>query len=345
MAWTTGTCADYRDLLAQIRVFAAANGWTVLRNTTTFSWNSITDEREVVLRGDCGTATLPHVGFRTFTETGSVQGILLAGFSGYNAGAFGSLPSASPVTSPSASGGTYIPVLSGGGTFWLSVTKRRIAGVYKAAGGVTAYISFYAGLLNSFRSEVEDEFPFFLGSSCAVSTQAPDSAGANVTGIVEAASPSGVAGPCYWYRSDDASWQQVRNSEAGAADDNFVLWPFGKPKAFAGGGAKEIVTMSTLTHWEGIVKLDRSSATRSLKPSPDSGGNIYLPWPVTLISTPDGTGSANDFVVGELHGVHWISTGGTLVAEDTVTYGGRTFRVFKNGAQTEPYQFFVLEQA
>lgn len=346
MAWTTGTCSSYRDLLAQIVAFATANGWTTMRSTTTFSWNAITDEREVVLRGDCGAATLPHVGFRTFTEAGSVQGILLAGFTGHSGAAFGSLPNASPTTSPSATAGTYIPVLSGGGSFWLSATPRRICGVYKAAGAPTAYLSFYAGLLNPFRTEVEDPFPFFLGSSCAVSTQAPNSTGANVTGIVEAASPNGVSGPCFWFRSDDATWKEAKNSENAVAHRDYVLYPFGKPKLFQAGDAKEIVSDGVLILQSSIIPLDRTTPTRKLYPSPGDESPL---WPVVLIATPDGTGSSSDYAVGELDGVYWLSgvkdNGSNRAAEDTITIGGTTYRVFQNGAQTDSHQFWCLAQA
>lgn len=345
MTWITSTAASYRILAGAIRDAATANGWTAVRDVATYAWNSLTDELEIVLRGAAGTVTLPHIGMRTYTQAGPKPGILLAGFSGHpsTGTAFGSLPNASPTTAPSNTAGTYIPVPAGGVTYWLSVTPRRIVGVVRTG---SIYLSFYAGLLNPYETELESAFPFFLGSSCAIANQTPDTS-INTTGIVEAASPSGVSGPCFWFRSSDATWREAKNSEAGAESSVDVLYPLGRPSLLFG-DAKLIVAESAISFWNGIGNNTRASATRKLLPSPDSGGNISLPVPVTLISTPTGLGGADDKIIGELDGVYWISgskaDGSSVVAEETFTIDGQQYRIFPNGGQTAEYLFFALAE-
>lgn len=67
MAYQTGTATNYKDVLAKLRTFATANGWTA----KTWS-NPASGEHELVLfsNGDAGNESI-HVGYKTHTVDAS----------------------------------------------------------------------------------------------------------------------------------------------------------------------------------------------------------------------------------------------------------------------------------
>ncbi len=98
----------------------------------------------------------------------------------------------------------------------------------------------------------------------------------------------------------------------------------------------------------------RGTPTNRLYPAPDSGDDVFVLWPLTVLATNATT--ANDFnleIVGELDGCYWF--GGTDAAGATVSpedyfedTSGNRYRILPNGAQSsaaKPYQFFVLQEA
>lgn len=332
-------------------------GWTAVRDRRDYSVNSILDEMEVVMQGTVPGGDEPYVGLRSYTATVSTEtryGLVCCGMQNHNPGlAFGSQVGIGPTTgTPSSTSGAYIVVLPPVSMpFWFSFSPRRMAGVVKTQGvSILAYQSFYLGHLNPFGTTTENPYPIFIATSCAVHNQVPDSAGNNITGIVEALSPASVTGPVWFYRKSDASWVEVRNSENLVADRSHTLYPLGQPEEITDTFSPNRIVKADINFFNGIGLNTRATASRLLKPTPMTGGDLFVLIPVTLVRTTSSTNNTvNDDVHGELDNVFWLSgtksDGNPIAVEDTITQSGKRYRIFQNGAQTQRYHFFCMEEA
>lgn len=125
-----GTLAHYK-MLAKIKDFASANGWTVLR------YDDVPANRELILKGTglSGTEEI-FVGFRTYQDSNAdYYNLVAAGFTGYVAGnTFDTQPGAL------LSG---VPAHNNRIDYWLTLNGQRIALAMKV--GTPVYESAYVG--------------------------------------------------------------------------------------------------------------------------------------------------------------------------------------------------------
>ncbi|HRL94698.1 MAG TPA: hypothetical protein PK873_14190 [Pseudomonas sp.] len=127
---TGGTLAHYK-MLAKIKDFASANGWTVLR------YDDVSANRELILKGVglSGTEEI-FVGFRTYQDSSAdYYNLVAAGFTGYVAGnTFDTQPGVL------LSG---VPAHNNRIDYWLTLNGQRIALAMKV--GTPVYESAYVG--------------------------------------------------------------------------------------------------------------------------------------------------------------------------------------------------------
>lgn len=145
---TGGTLAHYK-MLAKIKDFASANGWTVLR------YDDVSANRELILKGTglSGTEEI-FVGFRTYQDSNTDYYNLLAGvFTGYVAGnSFDTQPGAR------LSG---VPAHNNRIDYWLTLNGQRIALAMKV--GTPVYESAYVGKCLPYGRPSQYPYPVVCG--------------------------------------------------------------------------------------------------------------------------------------------------------------------------------------
>lgn len=158
MAYTSGTAANYKDLLAVMTTFAAANGWTVLEQSAT----------KVYLRGE-GLAGLDeiYVGVETYEDAvNNRYNWNMVGSWGWRSGrGLNSHPRTSNLSGTDLSVGYFwnssIP-------YWMVANGRRIIVVAKVG---TTYQMVHLGLLTPPATDAQYPYPLLIGGSGKVNTQ------------------------------------------------------------------------------------------------------------------------------------------------------------------------------
>ena len=154
MAFQTGTSTDYQDLLADLRTFCLANGWTSDRYTTGA-------EDEVIFHGDGGASDEIYVGIKTYSNPGpGYYNWELRGFTGFDNGlAFESQPGLCPAT--------YVPLRNLSMDYWFFVDGRRICATIKTG---SSYQFVYAGFIDPYSTDAEWPYPLLIMGSSGNST-------------------------------------------------------------------------------------------------------------------------------------------------------------------------------
>jgi len=329
-------------------------GWDTLHDSNDFTADGVTDEKEIILLGTVAGGDAPFIGFRSYSDSVSAStdrwGFLISGFTANNpALAYAAQPGVGPAALPGTTG-SHVLLLDAAMDFRFSVNGRKVAGDFKTVGGaVTAYHSFYGGLGNPFGTTTENRYPMFTGGSSARFNTSVEAAGLNVTGITEAIRPSGGVGPCFFFRVTDLTWVEVANSNNGSLLRNHTLYPVGQQEnVVPTTDANRIVEVGNMAFYDGIALNTGGVATRLMLPTPNSGGDLFLPIPVTLVRSPDVTNGPNNDIHLELDNVFWISgtkgDGSKIAVEDTFTIAGDRFSVFRNAHRTERYSFFAMQE-
>lgn len=146
MAYTSGTAANYKDLLAVMATFAAANGWTILEQSETLLY----------LRGE-GSAGLDeiYVGVEAYEVTPSNR---------YNwrlVGSWGWRTGRSITGHPMDSGNTVFAYLWNSAIpYWMVATPRRIIMVAKVS---TTYQTVYLGFGQPVGTDSQYPYPLIIG--------------------------------------------------------------------------------------------------------------------------------------------------------------------------------------
>lgn len=335
-----------------------ATGWSAVRNTNDWTFNALTNEKEVVLLGTVAGGDAPFVGFRSFTGTdgGSTRyGLQLSGMTSHNpALAYTNQTGYGPIAGdPNDTNGSYLVMFdNANANFWLSIDGRRILIINKAVGGATtSYISTYVGLLAPLATTVENPYPLVIGASCCRYRNAPDEGSDEITGLTECTRPDPTAGgPCYFRRITDGLWKQIINNDNGSINSEFNFYPIGQTLDISDSNSPgNLVRDGGFTWFDGIALNTGAAATRIMKPTTDSGDDIFSLIPVLLINTPDATNTINVDINGELDNVFWLSatkTDGLLVTvEDTTTIGSDRYKIFACGHRREQYSFFAVKEA
>jgi hypothetical protein len=337
-------------------------GWTCERDWNNFSYNSVTDEKEVVLSGTVASGDEPYIAFRSYTaaDGGDTRyGLLLLGMTSFNSGL---ALSAQPNIGPSTGGTTaepytddraHITCLNTTEDIWFSFTGRKLAGVIKSVGvATTTYSPFYVGLGNPFGTVTENPYPMFISGTTAVNNTEPDDASYYVSSFINPIGPtSSISSATFFWRLSDSSWVEVRNGYGGAiANDAHTMYPVGETEDIDGSlELDNIVTTGAFAWFDGICDPKNATETRKFYRTPNTGGDIFLPVPVTLIRTPYGYDDTACDVHLELDNIFWVC--GTLTSstkitgEDTFTIGSDRYRVFRDCHNSNQYSYFCMKEA
>lgn len=154
MAYTSGTAANYKDLLAILATFAAANGWTVLDQTA----------ERLYLKGE-GTAGTDeiYVGIQTYEDSANGRyNWELFGSWAYRAGrAYSAMPR-------TTGGGVFSYLWNQPIPYWMVATPRRIMGFAKIG---TTYTCFHLGLIDPPATDAQYPYPLLIGGCGRVAAQ------------------------------------------------------------------------------------------------------------------------------------------------------------------------------
>jgi len=186
MAYTNGTATDYKNLLAILVTFAAANGWTVLEQS----------ETQVYLKGE-GAAGLDEivVGINTFENTSSgYYNWNLEGAVSYRSGrAFGGQVGTSGA-------GVYAYFWNADIPYWIVATARRIILVAKVS---TVYQIVHLGLIDPPATDAQYPYPLLIGGCGVTSTNRWSTTGTGNTMFCDNTGESGKL------REVDGIWGRV----------------------------------------------------------------------------------------------------------------------------------------
>ena len=149
MAYTSGTAANYKDLLAVMATFAAANGWVIKEQST--------DKLYLMGTGLAGLDEI-HVGIETYED--SVNGR-------YNwdmAGAWGWRAGRTLAMQPMSSGNELanIYLWNAAIPYWMVATPRRIIVVAKVS---NTYQMAYLGLLTPPATDAQYPYPLLVAGT------------------------------------------------------------------------------------------------------------------------------------------------------------------------------------
>jgi len=340
-------------------------GWTAVRDWNNYSYNSIDDEKEVVLEGTVAAGDEPYIAFRSYYETEGVDdryGLLLLGMTSFNPGMVlkdqanigptGTIDPCEPYTDDRA----HLTVFDSSQDFWFSFSSRKVAGVVKSVGGsVTAYSPFYLGFGNPLGTTVENPFPMFISGNTTDNNTTPDAGSIWTSSFLNPQGPSsGISSATWFWRLTDTSWVEVKHSNLGTTtQSNHTMYPIGESRDQIGSGYKDNIVSDGPFGWhDGITDPKGGVATQLLYRTPDTGGDLFFLVPVTLIRTASLNvegGTVEDDVHLELDNIFWFSAtltaGTTVTPEDTFTIGSDRYRIFADCHNRERYSFFCMKEA
>jgi len=153
MAYTSGTAANYKELLSTLATFAAANGWAIMEQSAD----------KLYLRGE-GSAGVDEIycGISAFENT--VSGYYnweLFGAWTYRAGrAFNVMPR--------SANGVYVYLWNSPITYWMVATPRRIIMVAKIG---TVYQTMHLGGIDPIGTEAQYPYPLLIAGCGSVWNQ------------------------------------------------------------------------------------------------------------------------------------------------------------------------------
>lgn len=350
----TGTGATVNITLAQI-------GWAVATtNKNNRVWNSLLDEKEVVLVGDAaGNTNKPYIGFRTGTETAGVNTryfVAVFGFTAYNPSlSFNAQAGESPGLDGSdnhTDGGPYLIFpqnLANDTDFQFSADDVRVTGATNvnpaAATDDGRYQDFYAGYYDRVKTESEDPYPMLVGASSADRDADPTTGSTSITSIAECRAPNG---PWWYYRSESGVWTSITNNNTGSVTgESSVMWPCGAN--FLNAIDPEIVvTLGPIPLTDSIARRDRAAPERNLRMVPGTTP-LHLTYALVILrKVSDPVSDVTDSIRGTVRGVVWVynadSAGAAIndFSEDYIVIGSARYRVFHNWTLTERYQYVAF---
>ena len=311
--------------------------WTVNRDEI---GNHQTDEIEVQLEGVGSGGDQVFIGIRTyFNSGGDARNWEVSGFSGFDGGVpWEDGPGKSPGDFTSTSTASIVPFANSAIDYWFNVTGRRIIVVGKIG---SAYSSMYAGFINPFSSDTEWPYPLYVaGSSNRVEQRFSDTfiGYSSISDpIRESLSGSGPG----FIRLADGSWLGIFNSNISGSNRIDIVTQGTHPPI------DSVNPVLTIDQWYGTSEVNSFAnfipgngipgiPSRVWDPTPDSGGDIYPTWPITLFRR-----TTSREIMGELDDVIWFpAQQGPVVPEDTLE--NDEFTVFQSGNRSEPWALFAV---
>ncbi len=357
---------------ATVDITLAETGWTVDgRNTNNTTFNSLVNEKEVVLVGDAtGFTNKPYIGYGTFSQTSGINERYIIGFVGL-------------IThNPSIALSAQVSILGNPGTwsdgnpyllcdedqgqsmdFWLSADDLRVCGVININQGAAntddgEYMHFYHGFMDTFATESEDPYPMYVFASSRQTNIDPSVGSANITGLAENIAPSGGAGPGHFFQAEAALWRPVTNSQSVTNQQREnVCSPMCRTTSINGSSDTDtIIAEGPIAFHTGFGSTNRLSPTVRLLPIPGTTPQ-HFPLPLTIIYRPGGVGldETSDTPRGQLRGCFWIynsdDAAATIVnfSEDFVTVGGPApagdrYPVFHTHVQNQLYHSICIKE-
>lgn len=308
MAYTTGSATDYHDLLAKLKDYLDAQGWTINLYQAA---GSMTGKAKLYVTGPGSEGgQQPNVSIDTEARTSdNSYGWRVCAHTTYNADApFGSQQSNSPIH--------YFNLHQNALDYFFYVSDRRFIVIAKIG---VVYLSMYAGFFLPYALPEEYPFPYYVGAT-ARELRPYSYANAACRSFCDPGQ-----GSASYMRRVSLDWGTLNNDYwADNAFDNEagyygpVTWPYRNPTGYLPDNDDDFA--------KGLFKTMR----------PLKNGKMPI-WQVQIVDS-----QARSFV-GLLEGV--FATGGfNRIAEQIVSYDSRDFKLFINVYRTRPKDFFAVEQ-
>ena len=346
-------------------------GWTAntsrRSNQNNYTYNSITDEKEVWLEGTVTGGDEPICGFRTYTYTSGIDtfhGIAIHMCDTYNSSlTYQSQLNLQPANAdPSTTNGLYLIMLEAANDYWIRIDGRHITCVVKNVGSsTTSYNHLHTGLLEPYVTTTEQPYPAYMSAGSARADKAADAADNYMTGPTEMVGVSSSYHPGQ-VRYPDANWWGVVNTSGTSFTAVNVITPLGIPNQGTSNTNEGLASRTSTVGGFEIYMDKRTISNEALlvatdKLMPALGTNEIQLFPTSCVSSSLGVNdtSSNNAVNnvytvprGDVSGIYWCpatdNTGAALVAEDVIDVGGQDYILFQNAHRTERYSYWALKR-
>lgn len=208
---------------------------------------------------------------------------------------------------PGASPTVYTPFWNQSMPYWIAVNGRRAILVARSN---TTYHAFYTGLFLPYATPQEYPYPLMICGEHPISTLVPyTSLDLNHFNDPGQGEPTGIVQGNI--RRTDGTWLPLHQNSG----TQIAVWPY-----------------------------DQSTEGRDWMLNMEPIGTAYTLFPLNLIDPIAGTSALDYDPIGYLDGAHAICGFGQA-AENTVTVGGDTYRVFQNVYRTGRADYWCLKEA
>lgn len=316
--------------------------------TLDLTFGNGTDQREIVLEGEGSGADEIFAGWRTFSDASSgARNLELFGLTGFGpAETFLNQPGLSPGRHEATTGGCYIVSNDLSNSFWIRVTPRAALFVVKAA---VTYSSGHVGLLNPYATEGEWPYPLFICGTTSTRYALPSTTGATtMTGVSNPKAFTGVTLGPGQIRHADGTWRVVNNWDTGGSGgsertNGILMYPTGRIQTAAIIPDEDEYFLITgfSDHW--LTEIPVTDGTQQMRtlPTEDSGGDIFMRVQCTLF---DITGSAPQSILGDVDGLFWFPSDGSVAAENRLAEDTTRFFVANLANRTDIWNFYCIQE-
>jgi hypothetical protein len=303
-------------------------------------------DKEVILMGEGGGSDQIYVGIRTY-PSGSARNWECAGFTGYDADlAFESQPGISPGRFDGAAGfdeGAFVPLSSTTITYWFYVDSYSIRAIPRIG---TSYMNMYLGFLDRFGTAAEFPYPLMIMGCSSDPDKLFSSTAVGFSGMLDPHGSADVDGPG-WLRTPGGTWLAVQNSYVNGGSryqrQDCVVYPCSTPKHTNMPAEDRPFLTNFVTTDFCPASGNPGVASVQLLQTPDSPNDVTILLPATIVESQSSTEYR---IHGQMRKVYWFNalTGGSsIVAEDTLTIGGDTYKVFQNVNRSDHFALFCIK--
>jgi hypothetical protein len=308
MAVTTGTAANYKDLLDKLRLYLVAQGWTV-NAWAPGAGAADPSQLDVMGPGNVG-GQQPKIGIQTDRDTVTNAYTWQVGaYPQYNAAlGYGQQNNNSPSVNLCLWDNTM--------EYWFYVNNTRFIVIAKIG---TYYMSMYAGFFLPYALPAEYPYPYYVGATYA--TKQPFN---YVNGAMRSFADPG-RGAAYYMRRESLTWCIFHNSDQQfnvddayyGLTDSAIIWPY---RSFFGDNDESYPYDLGVAFFQYM--------------RPPVGGKMPL-FQLQIMDLPERV------IPGCLDGV--FATGGfNRISEQTLIDGPDTYRLFINVYRNTPKGFFAV---